>query len=159
TPGSRGLPINAVLELAQTAPTDLRPRLVVTAADIGNLTAQADLEVPERWLDPAAWKRLGRGALRSANLRAEDIAIDPAMLDRLRIKTELRGRIGVAVDIGAAARTAQAVVEVAQLRGGPINQPVDLRTVTGTDEHGVTASFAAASRGSRLLELTGRLPV
>ena len=159
TPSSRGLVANAVLELSQTTPTDLKPRLTITATDIGNLTAQADLEVPERWLDPVAWQRLGRGALHSANLRAEDIAIDPAMLDRLGIVTELHGTIGVAVDIGAAGRTAEATVDVAQLRGGPINQPVDLRLTTALGDRATTASFTAASKGGRLVELTGKMPL
>jgi autotransporter translocation and assembly factor TamB len=148
-----------VLELSQTAPTELRPRLTVTANEIGNVTAQADLAVPERWLDPAAWRRLGRGALHSASLRAEDITIDPAMLDRLGIVTALRGRIGFAVDVGQAARTVDASVDVRELRGGPINQPVDLRFTAQAGDRATTASFTAASKGGRLLELTSRIPI
>ena len=159
TPSSRGIVSNAVFELSQTSPTELRPRLTITATDIGNLTAQADLVVPERWVDAAAWRRLGRGALRSANLRAEDITIDPAMLDRLGIVTELRGRVGAAINIGPAARTVDASIDVVQLRGGPLNQPVDLRLAAQVGERATTASFTAASKGGRLLELTGQIPI
>ena len=181
-PQLRGIGVTAVLDLSQhpaqhpaqqaaqaaaqpaeQAPApdgdELTPRLTVTAEGTGSLTAQAELGIPDRPFDPAAWRRLGRGALHGASLRAEGITIDPALLDRFGITTELRGRLGVAIDLGEAGRTLQAVVDVGQLRGGPIAQPLDVHATAGLGERATTAAVTVASRGAPLVELQAKLPV
>jgi hypothetical protein len=158
-PQLHGIGVTAALELSQNARAELTPRLSVTAEHTGNLTAQAELAMPDRPFDPAAWQRLGRDALRSASARVEGIAIDPALLDRLGVASELRGRAGVAIDLGPAARTAQAVVDVGELRGGPLDQPIDVHVTASLDDRATTATISVGSRGASLVELEGRLPV
>src|SRR4030095_12959802 len=73
--------------------------------------------------------------------------------------SEMRGRIGVAFDIGESARTVQAVGEAGGPRGGPTTQPLDLRLTAAVDDRATTASLTAATKGSGLVELTARLPI
>lgn len=157
-PALRGLDVTAALDLSQRTPSEITPRLTLTADGAGNATAQAELEMPDRPFDPAAWRRLGRGALHSASLRSEGITIDPALLDRLGVNSLLRGRAALSIDIGDAARTAEAAVEVAQLRGGPIAEPIDVRVTATLDERNTTAALTVAAKGAPLVQLTGRLP-
>ena len=158
-PQLRGIGVTAALDLAQNARDELTPRLTVTAEGLGNATAQAELAMPDRPFDPAAWRRLGRDALRGASARIEGIAIDPALLDRLGVASELRGRAGAAIDLGPAARTAQLVVDVGELRGGPLDQPIDVHVTAALDERETTASIGVGQHGASLVELDGRLPV
>lgn len=157
-PALRGLTVTAALELGQRTPREITPRLTVSAAGAGNATAQAELEMPDRPFDPAAWRRIGRGALRGASVRSEGITIDPGLLDRLGVTSELRGRAGFSIDVGDSARTAQAVVDVAQLRGGPLAAPVDVHLAANLDERTTTTSLTVASKGAPLVQVTGRLP-
>jgi uncharacterized protein involved in outer membrane biogenesis len=157
-PALRGVTVTAALELSQRSPREITPRLTVTGSGVGNATAQAELEMPEKPFDPAAWRRLGRGALHGASLRSEGITIDPGLLDRLGITSELRGRAGFSIDVGDAARTAQAVIDVGELRGGPIAQPVDIHLTAGLDERTTTTALTVASKGAPLIQVTGRLP-
>jgi autotransporter translocation and assembly factor TamB len=158
-PALRGIGVTAVLDLAAPSPTELTPRVTVTAEGTGTLTAQAELAMPDRPFDPAAWRQLGRGALHGASVRAEGINVDPGLLDRFGVVSELRGRAGIALDIGPAARSLQAVIDVAELRGGPIAQPIDVHATTELDDRATTAGLTVASRGAPLIQLTSRLPV
>jgi translocation and assembly module TamB len=162
-PQLRGIGVTAALELSQNDRAELTPRLTVTAEGTGTLTAQAELAMPDRPFDPAAWRRLGRDALRGASARVEGIAIDPALLDRLGVTaspgTGLRGRASVAIDVGAAVRTAQAVVDVSELRGGPLDQPIDVHVTASLDDRATLATVGVGSHGASLIELEGRLPV
>lgn len=158
-PALRGLPVTAVLDLSQRSPREISPRLSVAAGGAGNATAQADLTMPERPFDPAAWKRLGRGALHGATVRSDNISIDPALLDRLGIVSQLHGKAGISVDISEAARTAQAVIEIGELRGGALSQPIDAKLTASLDERATTTALTVASKGKPLLQMTGRLPV
>jgi len=158
-PQLRGQPIDAVLELAQPSPFELTPKLSVTAEGVGKALVQADLVAPERLFDPAAWRQLGRGALHGASVRVDDIAFDPAMLARLGLNNELRGKVGVTIDIGEAGRTLQAAITVGELRGGPIVQPIDLQLTAGADDRATTSTLTVATKGGKLVELTGKLPL
>jgi hypothetical protein len=158
-PALRGVGVTAALDLAQNARAELTPRLTVTAEGIGNATAQAELAMPDQPFDPAAWRRLGRDALRGASARVEGVAIDPALLARLGVKSELRGRAAAAIDLGPAARTAQVVVDVGELRGGPLDQPIDVHATATLDERATTATIGVGQHGASLVEVEGRLPV
>jgi hypothetical protein len=159
-PGWQGLgPVTAVLDLSQTAPNELAPTLRVSLEGVGQVAAQAQLEMPERMFDPAAWTRLGRRALHGASVRAENIAIDPAMLDRLGMTGELRGRVSVALDVGEAASTVRATVDVAQLRGREIVQPIDVHLEATSGDRETTMLLSVATGGARLLALEGSLPL
>ncbi|HEU4728785.1 MAG TPA: translocation/assembly module TamB domain-containing protein, partial [Kofleriaceae bacterium] len=167
-----------VLDLSQPSPTELAPALTASVEGVGRLSATAQLAVPGRMLDPAAWKALGRGALRGASVRAENITIDPAMLDRFGVTSELRGRLSVVVDVGEAARALQATVDLDELRGDPIVTPIEVHIGATSDDRATSASLMvktagklpgkAGSKGTKLadnlgpgatlLEAQGRIP-
>ena len=158
-PSLRGQPIDAVLELSQPGVSEIVPKLTVTAEHVGGGTVAARLTMPDRVFDPAAWRQLGRGALRGATVRVADFPFDPAMLDRFGIHSELRGRLGVAVDVGEAGRTVQATIDVGQLRGGQIVQPIDIRLAAGADDRATSSTLTVATRGGKLIELSAKLPL
>jgi hypothetical protein len=151
-------PVSAVLDLSQTSPSELAPTLRISAEGVGQGSVQAQLEMPDRLFDPAAWTRLGRGALRGASVRAENIVVDPAMLDRFGVTSELRGRVSVAVDLGEAASTLQVKLDVAQLRGAGIVQPIDVH-VEATSDRTTTTSLSVKANGAPLIALEGKLPL
>ncbi|HEX3477093.1 MAG TPA: translocation/assembly module TamB domain-containing protein [Kofleriaceae bacterium] len=158
-PQLHGIGITAALELSQNSRAELTPRLTVTAERTGTLTAQAELAMPDRPFDPAAWRRLGRDALRGASARVEGVAIDPTLLDRLGVTTQLRGRATAAIDLGPAVRTAQATVDLGALRGGPLDQPIDVHVTASLDDRATTATVSVGSHGASLIAVEGRLPV
>ncbi len=159
-PALRGLTgVNAVLDLSQPAPTEIVPTMTVTADGIGQLVAQAQLRMPARQFDAVAWRQLGRAALQGATVQAENIQVDPAMLDRLGVVSDLRAKISVAVELGAEARTLDAKLHVAELRGAPIDKPVDLQVAASINERETTATIALATQGAALVDVQARSPL
>lgn len=158
-PSLRGLPVDAVLELSQPTATELAPKLAAKAEGLGSATAEVRLAMPDRPFDPATWRALGRGALHGATVRIADVAVDPAMLERFGVRSPLRGRIGAAIDVGEAAHSVDATIDVGALRGGPIVQPIDVHVTAGADERETTAALTVATAGGTLVEASGRIPV
>jgi translocation and assembly module TamB len=152
--GTKG--VTATFDLSQTSPTELAPALTVRIEGVGQLSAEAQLAVPPRMFDPAAWRALGRGALHGASVHARGIAIDPAMFDRFGIPSELRGQLSVAVDVGEAGRTLQATVDVAGLRGDPIATPIDVHLAAAIDDHATTSSLTVRTARTIVDQATGK---
>jgi len=93
----------------------------------------ARFAVPTRPFDPATWRRGGRDLLQEATLDLEDVAFDPALLARLGIAARLarhgiaapyRGRATVALALGAAATEAALTVDLEDVTGGVVVEPV-----------------------------------
>jgi len=159
-PALRGLTgVSAVLDLAQPSANEVQPTLTVTAEGIGQIQAQALLEVPARQFDPAAWAQLGRAALKGATVHAENIQVDPAMLDRLGIVSEVRAKVNLAVELGAAAQTLEAKLDVTGLRGAPIALPLDVHLAASVDDQDTQVTLQVATQKSPLLVLEGKLPL
>lgn len=159
-PPLRGLgAVSAVFDLAQPTPTRFTSVLVATAEGIGKISAQAQLEIPDRPLDPAAWENLGRTVLRGASLRTENVAIDPALLERFGVTRKLHGGVAIAVDLGEAGRTMRAAIDLTGLRGAPIVQPIDVHLAAQADGRETTSSLSIKAGDAALLAAQGRLPV
>lgn len=139
--------VDVVLDVSQPSPTELAAALTANVEGVGGLSAQAQLAVPERLFDLAAWSALGRGALRSATVRAENITVDPAMLDRFGIASELRGQVSVAVDVGEAGRTVQAALDVSALRGDPFVEPIDVHLTAVVDDRSTSSTLTVRTAG------------
>ncbi|HET9622697.1 MAG TPA: translocation/assembly module TamB domain-containing protein [Kofleriaceae bacterium] len=166
-PQMRGITgVNAQLDLTQTAPTELAPSLAINVDGIGRLEGNAKIQMPDQLFDAGAWKALGKRALRGASVRVENVAVDPALLDRLGIASDMRAQLDVAVDVGEAANKIDAKVDVAQLRGAPIVQPLNIHLgaqvsdkETKTKLEIKTAGPAAnPDGGAQLFVIDGRLP-
>jgi TamB, inner membrane protein subunit of TAM complex/Domain of Unknown Function (DUF748) len=159
-PALRGLTgVNATLDLSQPSANEITPTVTVNAEGIGQLQAEARLQLPDRQFDPAAWRQLGRAALQGATVHAENIQVDPAMLDRLGIVSELRAKVSVAVELSAEGKTLEAKLDVTELRGAPIAQPLDIHVVGSVGEQDTTLTVAVKTKTSPLLALEGKVPL
>lgn len=151
--------VNGDLSLSPTNADELQATLTGTVASIGGFTAVARVGTPERLFDAAAWVAQGPHALRGATLRVEQIQIDPAMLQRLGVTAELRGRVTGAVDLGEALETAQVALDVRQLRGDVLAQPVDASFAAAIDDAGTTTTLSIRSGTVTLLDVKGKVPL
>ena len=152
-------PVQAELRLSQAAPDELTPVLAARLQGIGPIEARATLALPDRVLDPAAWRRLGRAALAGATIRASEIEIDPALLARFGVAAELRGSAAVSAELAGGGRGARLDLRVRQLRGRPLVAPVDVQLTASIDGAATRVRLAAGARGTRLLELEGGAPI
>ena len=162
SPALRGIRwIDADLGLAQAADGELAPSATVQVADVGTVTAQARLALPDHVFDPAAWKRLGPKLVRGATVRTGTVAIDPAMLDRFGIASKMRGRVRGSLDVRAGVSAVAFAAVIDELRGTPIAEPVSVHVDGSIDGEAATASLAMTSqdRPLTLVKLDGRIPV
>ena len=164
--------VNADLQISQPTPNELMPTLTARIDNVGAIDAQARFGMPDRVFDPAAWKQLGRGALRGASIRMQEVQIDPALLDRFEIRTQLRGKIGMVAEVTEAARAAKLAVTVRSLRGAPIVQPLDIDLNAAIDDKTTIAGITVRTRPERrvnrqivvgnpitLVDVKGNLPL
>ncbi|HEX2690537.1 MAG TPA: translocation/assembly module TamB domain-containing protein, partial [Kofleriaceae bacterium] len=153
--------VDADLALTETAAGELTPTLKIQAADIGDLVAQAQVQLPDRPLDPAAWRRLGLAAVRGASLETGAIAIDPAMLARFGVARSLRGRLRIGAQVAQALTSVAIKASMDDLRGSPIAQPVDVKLDAAIDRKAAIASVSMQSQGKpiTLLQIHGRIPI
>jgi len=183
-PALRALgPVSARLDVSQPAPDELSSTLVATIDDretagtsvekpLARLEAQATLGIPSHLFDPAAWRRLGKGAFKGGSVRVDDVQIEPALLDRLQVTTNLRGRASLVAEISEAARSARLAARVCELRGDPIAQPITIdlvatidnaATIASLDVRAAPATRPGAGRGAspavHLLDVDVRIPL
>lgn len=151
--------VDGDLTLAPTNADELEATLTGAVATIGAFTATARVGTPERLFDPAAWAAQGSRALRGATLRVAAIDVDPAMLLRFGLAAELRGRVTASVDVGEAMETAQVALEIRQLRGEVIAQPVDASVAAAIDDLGTTTTVSIRSGDVTLLDVKGKAPL
>jgi hypothetical protein len=158
-PLPRDLGMLAVHLVLATPPSgELSATADATASELGSAHAVAQLALPRRWLDPAAWRRLGLGALRGATLDARDLAFDPTKLARFGISAQVHGKLSVSANVLPAARGARVAVDVRGLRGGPITRALDIRLDGDADASSTHAHLAIATRTAKLVEIDGRSP-
>ncbi len=151
--------IDADLRVAQSGTDVITPTLSGTLGRLGRFQATAELATPPHLFDIAAWQRLGKGAMRGATLRVEDLAIDSALLDRAGIATELRGRATISAELAAAMRSAQVAVDVTELRGSPIAEPIEAHFAAAIDEESAKTSLTVRAKTATLVEVRGTIPV
>ena len=161
-PQVRGLGrVDAELAIEQRSLRLIVPTLTLKVDKVGAATARAELALPADLTDPAAWQRLGLKALHSASFKTEDIAFDPAMLERFGITSTMRGNARVALEVGEGARTASLDLDLTNLRGAPIVQPIDGHVSAKLDGRFATASATMKTQQGAvtLLDFEGKLPI
>lgn len=160
SPELRGIgPIDADLQMVQSGPDELMPTLTGAVEGLGRFRATARFAIPDHLFDLAAWQALGPDAMKGANIRVEDVMIEPGLLDRFGFTTPLRGRASLAAEISAAMRSAQVAVDVQELRGGPLAQPVNAHAAIAIDDQAANLTVAIKAGGVTLFDLRGRVPV
>ncbi|CAN5506978.1 hypothetical protein BH11MYX1_BH11MYX1_06460 [soil metagenome] len=161
-PQVRGLGrVDAELAIDQPSLGKIVPTLTVKVDQVGSATARAELVLPSDLFDPAAWQRVGLGAIHTASLKTEAIAFDPAMLERFGIRSAMRGTARIALEIGEGAKTAALVLDITNLRGSPVAEPVDAHFGAKLDGRVATASLTLKTQQGAvsLLDFEGKLPM
>ena len=108
-------------------------------SDVGEGDLEVRIAIPRYPFDASAWKQLGRGVVRSVSASFLDIAIDPTKLAKLGVDTPYRGRANVRLAIGVPAMKADLEVDLWNVQGGQLRQPIDVRIEATTDGTGTTA--------------------
>jgi hypothetical protein len=163
-PALRGPPLEVDLRLAQAAAGELAPVVVVRAPGVGTVTTTARIALPGRPLDPAAWLAQGRGALRGAELRAEDLLITPGTLARIdgrlaeRYPT-LRGRATLTAELAPGLTGAKVALALRDVQVPPLVRPVAASVAFAIDGRATSLDVTASAGATRLFELAGTLPV
>src|SRR5262249_53868428 len=147
--------VSADIAIVSHAPDELSPSATVRIAGVGGGKIAAELQVPDRAFDPDAWRRLGRDALRSATVRVDEIPIDPGLLGRFGVTAGLRGKLRLAVDVGAGARENRLALDARQLRGGVLDRPIHVHVDAVTAPHHVHGLLAARSGKLALVTIDG----
>jgi translocation and assembly module TamB len=155
--GTGGL--DADLRISQTGPDELTPVLTGTIGGIGELEVIARLGAPGHLFDVHAWEALGAGAMRGATLKIDQVKIEPGLLDRLGVVTDLRGTATLTAELTEAMRSAQIAVDLRDLRGTPIAAPVHAHFAVEVDGRAATTSLAVRAEKVTLLEMRGVVPV
>ena len=165
-------PLSANLTVSQTGPDELTPTLIATIDDrkaagtpvvkpLAKIELQATLAMADHLFDPDAWKALGKSAFKGGSLRVEDVMIEPPLLDRLQVTTNMRGRASFVAELAAGAESLKAQVQLRQLRGNPIEQPVSVDLLATIDNAETIATVELVSPSpapQKLLEVKARIP-
>jgi hypothetical protein len=149
----------ASLSLAPTAGHDIAASFAATLQDLPHVSGVAQLGLPQRIFDPAAWQALGAAALRGANARLDDFAFDHDTLGRLGVVAPYRGHATLSLDVGAGATSASAQLRLRGFEGGALAKPVDFAAKVDVDTRGVDFAVSAQAHGKPLVAFTGRSPL
>lgn len=127
-------------------------------AGVKPVAITANVGVPTALFSPDAWVALGYGALRSAEIRSEDIPFDRALLARFGQDQDVSGKASVVATIGPAATTANVTLDVVDLRTPKLRVPVSLHLAGSLDPNGVK-SDAHVQIAKLGLDLTASAPI
>jgi hypothetical protein len=155
---SRG-DVDVDLALAPPEHADLAPRLTASMAGIAQATATIELALPAHPFDPAAWRKLGRGAIAGGKLDSGNITLEPQMLERLGVHTPYRGTVALSGELAPRATSASITLAVHGFQGGALVQPIDLDVTATTDQQGTRATGTVETGGKPLLALDAGLPI
>jgi hypothetical protein len=149
----------ADLKLEPHGRDELEVQATAQVHALGAVALGARVSTPERVLDPAAWKRLGVGALRGARLRTGELAFEPGTLEKLGLVTSFRGRATLSAEVGPALETAKVTLDVRQLRGGVLAMPVNAHVEASADRKDTRATVAVHANGIELVDVHATIPV
>ncbi len=172
-PPLRGIgELDATIDIGTDGPRILTPRIVTTIDNLGKLEASATIELPEKLFSPGAWSSLGRASLQGAAVKLYEVQVDPAMLERFGIVTNIRGKVTGDVAVTAGMKSITLTARAADVRGSPIAQPLTLDALATIDERGTNAkvtlvtlpvpdraSAVVLRRPMPLVEITTTIPV
>ncbi|HEY1551679.1 MAG TPA: translocation/assembly module TamB domain-containing protein, partial [Kofleriaceae bacterium] len=134
--------IDADIAITQPAADELAPTLAVQARQLGRVDLALDLKLPAKPFDPAAWQRLGAKSLKSASVRANNLAFDPGLLKRFGVSSLLRGHATLDVEVGEALSSVKASFKIPDLRGSPLAKPVNTDLEATVDGKSATMTLA-----------------
>lgn len=151
--------IDADVKLKQTGTDELSTSAQARLGTYGTLDATAKLGMPANLFDPAAWKRLGPGAIRGATVKSSEISFEPGTLERFGIVSQFRGVASVQAEIKPALASAQFAFNLHDFRGGAIVSPIAVHLDGALDSKGVTAIGTVRNGSITLLSISSKIPV
>jgi translocation and assembly module TamB len=123
------------------------------------LAFAARFAVPDRVFDPSSWKRLGIGALRSAEIKTSAIAFEPGTLQKLGIVSNLRGVASAQAKLGPGLDRAEVALDIRDLHGGPFAMPVAGRVEATADQRDTRVTIGLRARGLEIVRAHIDAPV
>jgi hypothetical protein len=143
---------------------DLGAHATARLSDLGSADLTARFAIPDRPFDPATWRRRGRDLLMEASAAVADVAIDPERLARLGVSNLLaaygldgpyRGRASAALTLDAAAADARLAIDVNDVIGGALVEPVTSRVAITAGPGGTHVQASLHARELSLGEIEG----
>jgi translocation and assembly module TamB len=112
---------------------DLAANATARLPGVADADVTARFAMPERPFDPATWQHRGRDFLKEAAVDLDEVAFDPELLARLGVAKLLaahglaapyRGHATIELALGAAATEARLAINVHDVTGGALAEPV-----------------------------------
>jgi hypothetical protein len=150
--------VDSTVDVATGADDTIDLAMTGTLQGVKPIAITANVGMPAALFSPDAWIALGYGALRSAEIRAEDVTFDRALLARFDVKQDVSGKGTVVATIGPAAQTATVAVDVVDVRTPKLRVPVTMHLAATLDAKGVKsdAHVQVAKLG---IDLTASAPI
>jgi hypothetical protein len=148
--------LDSQLALAPGPKGEIAAHGTLRLGGVDPVDVEAVISLPIHPFDPANWEQLGRQTLREATIEAKHIAFDPDLMKRFGVTSPWRGWAAVKLKVGPGARSSEFVVDVHELRDGPLKKSLDVHVAGGSDAKGphfegtvksdnVTVAFTAKS--------------
>jgi autotransporter translocation and assembly factor TamB len=151
--------IDGDIKLEQTASDEVTTTAEARIGTLGKLDAVAKLGMPARLFDPAAWKKLGPGAIHGATVRSSEIPFEPGTLERFGIVSQYRGVASISADVAPGLANAALAFNLHDFRGGKIVAPITTHVDAILDNQGIRATGAVRASGVTILTLASKIPV
>ena len=118
----------------------------------------ATVAVPLHPFDPAAWTQLGRRVLARADIAVKSTQLDP-LLAKLHVAVPYHARAEAHLVAAAGAETIRATVDVHDLHGGILKQPLEVHAETTLDATGLVAIGSIRAANTELVQLEAKAPI
>ncbi len=150
--------VSAQIGVDAAAAGDLAVNASATDGGVANATAVAMIDLPVRLFDPAAWKALGKNALKSATIDVAEQAFDPDVLAKLGVLAPFRGKVSAKVEVATGGTGATADVKLTGFAGGLVIRPIDVAIAGALDQRGLSGTATVSSDGKPLIQALAHSP-
>ncbi len=152
-------PVDAQLIIGQSGHGLLTTTLNVTLRDVTTAHVVAELEIPARPFDVAAWKAVDADEVRGVSVRIDDLVLDGRRSRLLGLKDTWHGRVAFLAQIDRGLHLVTASLDVTGLRGGMLARPADLHVEARLDAERLSVSGSGTIDGRPVFGLDGHTPV
>ncbi len=152
-------PLDAELSLQRVAADRMDIAGSLDLRDLAQARATASLRLPPRPLDVAIWRQLDTRALLGATVDVDRLVIDRALLARLGRAEPVSAVAALHATIAAGVTGATARLELTDVRGPVLRQPIEVHVDATLGATGVEATLTTRAAGRTLLTATGGLVV
>ena len=123
----------------------------------GQIFGTAQVRLPRRVFDSAAWSRLDQRALGGAEVQLVEMTLDEELARRLQLPQSYQGVVDARVDIAAGASRAHVTVEAHDLLGGPLALPVAAGFTGNLDRASLVTSAHMVLQDARVVGATAQI--